>query len=111
MNALDSNANGSAMDSLMNYETVKYFNNDEHEIKCGSWTVCRIKKGDEEQGKKENLSPLSWHGGTTARKFVAFWKILSRHKGTRKAVQGWTYNQCLGIIVEKLLGHLMCYAQ
>ena len=32
MNALDSNANGKAMDSLMNYETVKYFNNEEHEI-------------------------------------------------------------------------------
>lgn len=32
MNALDSTANGRAMDSLMNYETVKYFNNDQHEI-------------------------------------------------------------------------------
>ena len=32
MNGLDSTANGRAMDSLMNYETVKYFNNDEHEI-------------------------------------------------------------------------------
>ena len=32
MNALDSEANGKAMDSLMNYETVKYFNNEEHEI-------------------------------------------------------------------------------
>ena len=32
MNALDSSANGRAMDSLMNYETVKYFNNDEHEV-------------------------------------------------------------------------------
>ena len=32
MNALDSTANGRAMDSLMNYETVKYFNNDKHEI-------------------------------------------------------------------------------
>jgi ATP-binding cassette, subfamily B, heavy metal transporter len=32
MNALDSSANGRAMDSLMNFETVKYFNNDEHEI-------------------------------------------------------------------------------
>jgi len=32
MNALDSSANGRAMDSLMNYETVKYFNNDGHEI-------------------------------------------------------------------------------
>ncbi len=32
MNALDSNANGKAMDSLMNYETVKYFDNEQHEI-------------------------------------------------------------------------------
>ncbi len=32
MNALDSSANGQAMDSLMNYETVKYFNNEHHEI-------------------------------------------------------------------------------
>ena len=32
MNALDSSANGKAMDSLMNYETVKYFNNEQHEI-------------------------------------------------------------------------------
>jgi ATP-binding cassette subfamily B protein len=39
MNALDSNANGRAMDSLMNYETVKYFNNDEHEINRYSETM------------------------------------------------------------------------
>lgn len=32
MNRLDSQANGYAMDSLMNYETVKYFNNEQHEI-------------------------------------------------------------------------------
>ena len=32
MNALDSDANGKAMDSLMNYETVKYFSNEQHEI-------------------------------------------------------------------------------
>lgn len=32
MNELDSSANGRAMDSLMNYETVKYFNNEHHEI-------------------------------------------------------------------------------
>ncbi len=32
MNALDSSANGRAMDSLLNYETVKYFNNDTLEI-------------------------------------------------------------------------------
>jgi len=48
MNALDSNANGRAMDSLMNYETVKYFNNDEHEIAryrntMGEWEEAAVK--------------------------------------------------------------------
>ena len=47
MNALDSSANGRAMDSLMNYETVKYFNNDEHEIRryantMGEWEEIRV---------------------------------------------------------------------
>ncbi len=32
MNALDSKANTRAVDSLINYETVKYFGNEEHEI-------------------------------------------------------------------------------
>ena len=48
MNALDSSANGRAMDSLMNYETVKYFNNDRHEIAryrdtMGSWEEAAVK--------------------------------------------------------------------
>ncbi|MGB5326847.1 MAG: ABC transporter ATP-binding protein/permease [Gammaproteobacteria bacterium] len=48
MNALDSDANGRAMDSLMNYETVKYFNNDDHEIKryrdtMGHWEEAAVK--------------------------------------------------------------------
>jgi len=48
MNALDSSANGRAMDSLMNYETVKYFNNDEHEIAryrdtMGMWEEAAVK--------------------------------------------------------------------
>ena len=47
MNALDSSANGRAMDSLMNYETVKYFNNDEHEINryretMGEWEEAAV---------------------------------------------------------------------
>ena len=47
MNALDSSANGRAMDSLMNYETVKYFNNDEHEINryrntMGQWEDAAV---------------------------------------------------------------------
>jgi len=33
MNSLDSKANSIAVDSLLNYETVKYFNNEEYEIK------------------------------------------------------------------------------
>ena len=33
MNHLDSKANSIAVDSLLNYETVKYFNNEEYEIK------------------------------------------------------------------------------
>lgn len=32
MNSLDSKSNGQAVDSLMNYETVKYFNNEQMEI-------------------------------------------------------------------------------
>ena len=32
MNALDSTANGQAVDSLINFETVKYFNNDNFEL-------------------------------------------------------------------------------
>ncbi len=48
MNRLDSYANGRAMDSLMNYETVKYFNNDRHEIDRYSetmqgWEECAVK--------------------------------------------------------------------
>jgi len=48
MNALDSSANGRAMDSLMNYETVKYFNNDRHEIEryrdtMGAWEEAAVK--------------------------------------------------------------------
>jgi ABC-type transport system involved in Fe-S cluster assembly fused permease/ATPase subunit len=47
MNALDSSANGRAMDSLMNYETVKYFNNDSHEINryretMGEWENAAV---------------------------------------------------------------------
>ena len=47
MNALDSSANGRAMDSLMNYETVKYFNNDDHEINryretMGEWEEAAV---------------------------------------------------------------------
>ncbi len=33
MNQSDTDANTKAVDSLLNYETVKYFNNEEHETR------------------------------------------------------------------------------
>jgi ATP-binding cassette subfamily B protein len=39
MNALDSKANGQAIDSLLNYETVKYFNNEALELRRYNGTL------------------------------------------------------------------------
>jgi len=41
MNALDSQANGQAIDSLLNYETVKYFNNEAFEVRRYDQTLSR----------------------------------------------------------------------
>ncbi len=48
MNALDSEANGQAIDGLLNYETVKYFNNEKFEINrydktLGEWETSAVK--------------------------------------------------------------------
>ncbi len=48
MNALDSEANGQAIDGLLNYETVKYFNNEKFEINrydstLGNWETSAVK--------------------------------------------------------------------
>ena len=48
MNKFDSAANGSAVDSLLNYETVKYFNNEQMEItrydeRLESWSAAGLK--------------------------------------------------------------------
>jgi len=48
MNGLDSKANGQAVDSLMNYETVKYFGNEKMEIErfdrtLGDWEYWAVK--------------------------------------------------------------------
>ena len=48
MNAQDSNANTQAIDSLLNYETVKYFGNEQHELQrysesLGEWEQSAIK--------------------------------------------------------------------
>ena len=41
MNALDSDAGNQAIDSLINYETVKYFNNEEHEASLYDQTLSQ----------------------------------------------------------------------
>jgi len=41
MNALDSEANGQAVDSLLNYETVKYFNNEPFELQRYNQTLTQ----------------------------------------------------------------------
>ena len=48
MNDLDSKANVKAIDSLLNYETVKYFSNEEYEAKrydasMGNWETAAIR--------------------------------------------------------------------
>lgn len=48
MNALESRANDQAVDSLINYETVKYFNNERHELEAydrtlGDWTDAAVR--------------------------------------------------------------------
>ena len=44
MNELDSNANSRAVDSLLNYETVKYFNNEEFEARRYDENLARYRK-------------------------------------------------------------------
>lgn len=48
MNAMDSQANGQAVDSLLNYETVKYFNNEQFELQryhdtLNEWEQAAVK--------------------------------------------------------------------
>ncbi len=48
MNEMDSKANNQAIDSLLNYETVKYFNNEEYELQrydktLSSWETSAVK--------------------------------------------------------------------
>jgi len=48
MNAYDSEANSRAIDGLINYETVKYFNNEDYEVKryndtLEKWEECAVK--------------------------------------------------------------------
>jgi ATP-binding cassette, subfamily B, heavy metal transporter len=44
MNEADQRANTRAIDSLLNYETVKYFGNEEHEASRFDWALARYEK-------------------------------------------------------------------
>lgn len=44
MNAADQEASGKAVDSLLNYETVKYFNNEEHEARRHDAAMARYER-------------------------------------------------------------------
>ncbi len=44
MNAADQDASGKAVDSLLNYETVKYFNNEEHEARRHDRAMANYEK-------------------------------------------------------------------
>ncbi|HKJ09728.1 MAG TPA: ABC transporter ATP-binding protein/permease, partial [Gammaproteobacteria bacterium] len=62
MNAMDSAANTQAIDSLINYETVKYFGNEQHELgrydrSLQSWEEAAIKS-------QTSLSALNFGQGT-----------------------------------------------
>lgn len=61
MNALESEANGHAIDGLLNYETVKYFTNENHEIRrydatLDRWTDAAVKS-------QETMSLLNFGQG------------------------------------------------
>ena len=48
MNSLESRANGYAVDGLINYETVKYFNNEAYELRryddtLSGWETAAVK--------------------------------------------------------------------
>lgn len=62
MNAFDSESNGRAVDSLMNYETVKYFNNENYEIQrydstLNEWENAAVKS-------QTSMSILNFGQGT-----------------------------------------------
>ena len=75
MNKFDSAANGSAVDSLLNYETVKYFNNEQMEItrydeRLESWSAAGLKT-------QVSLSALNFGQGAIVTIGVTIIMILS----------------------------------
>jgi ATP-binding cassette, subfamily B, heavy metal transporter len=82
MNAMDSAANTQAIDSLINYETVKYFGNEQHELgrydrSLQGWEEAAIKS-------QTSLSALNFGQGT----IIAVGVTLMMTLAARGVVQG-----------------------
>jgi len=77
MNALDSQANGQAVDSLLNYETVKYFNNEQFELRryhetLDEWEKAAVKS-------QTSMSLLNFGQGAIIAVGLTFIMIYAGH--------------------------------
>jgi len=81
MNKLDSEANSQAMDSLINYETVKYFGNEKLEVdrfdrKLGDWEYWAVKS-------QTSMSLLNFAQGAVIAVGVTFIMVFAARGVTR----------------------------
>ncbi len=77
MNAMDSQANGQAVDSLLNYETVKYFNNEQFELRryhdtLDEWETAAVKS-------QTSMSLLNFGQGAIIAVGLTFIMIYAGH--------------------------------
>lgn len=75
MNTLESNANGYAVDGMLNYETVKYFTNEEYELKqydntLADWENAAVKS-------QTSMSLLNFGQGTVIAVGVTFMMVYA----------------------------------
>jgi len=81
MNDLNNEANNKAVDSLLNFETVKYFSNEEHEAKrYGDSMLAYNKAAVKSQGSLAILNgaqALTIAGGVTGVMLLAAWEVTN----------------------------------
>ncbi|MGB0712962.1 MAG: ABCB family ABC transporter ATP-binding protein/permease [Gammaproteobacteria bacterium] len=82
MNALDSEAGSQATDSLINFETVKYFGNEEHEVRRYDRTLSRWE--DAAVNSQVSMSALNFGQGT----IIALGVTLIMVFASRQVVEG-----------------------
>jgi ATP-binding cassette, subfamily B, heavy metal transporter len=63
MNEADTDANTKAIDSLLNFETVKYFGNEEHEARRFDRSIARYERPRSRPGRR---SPCSMRPGASS---------------------------------------------